>query len=488
MFWLWKKAIGKGDVLSAEVDESEDEKEEQQEQQEKSVTVASGLTAATSAQNSLQEAAQKFAKPAKYDRQLYDSGIAKRNIKQKEFQGGGKVYDPYTGDELVLKKAEAKMQYGEDWQRHLAEADHINPLKTQFEKLKNKPWITNEDIKSALNDEENLQLISRKVNNAKRARTNEELVGDEKYQQDKDLRITEQGKKNALADQKSSGRAIQKSTFKSSVGNAVKTGHNAGIQAAKNAGATGATMAGIMNITAVIKGEKTADEAIADTVISGGKAAATGYVMGGGVTVIQHTLSSSSSKFLQALSQSNVPGKVITAITVTGGTLMRYANGEISTQECMIELGESGLNVLTTGYAMAAGQALIPIPIVGAAVGALVGSALTSAYYQRLVAELRQKQLEHEERMRITAECERAKQEMQAFRQELERYLQSYFRDYQHCFDEALSTLDTAFQMWDVNGIISSANRITEKMGGKVCYNNMDEFMDFITDGKTDVF
>ena len=63
--------------------------------------------------------------------------------------------------------------------------------------------------------------------------------------------------------------------------------------------------------------------------------------MGGGLTVVSHTLSESKSKFIQKLVKSNVPGKIITAVMVTGDTLKRYGNGEISTQECMFELGEN---------------------------------------------------------------------------------------------------------------------------------------------------
>ena len=105
----------------------------------------------------------------------------------------------------------------------------------------------------------------------------------------------------------------------------IETGHNAGIAAAQNTGVTALTMSGIMNITAVLKGEKSADEAITDTVVDTGKAVGTGYVMGGGLTTISHSLSNSNSKFIQALTKSNVPGKVITAVILTGDTLKRYA-------------------------------------------------------------------------------------------------------------------------------------------------------------------
>lgn len=87
-----------------------------------------------------------------------------------------------------------------------------------------------------------------------------------------------------------------------------------------------------------------------------------------------------------------MPAKIITAVVVTGDTIARFGRGEITTQECIIELGERGLNFATTGYSMAVGQAVIPIPIVGAAVGALVGSILTSSLYNQLINTLQTKE------------------------------------------------------------------------------------------------
>lgn len=133
----------------------------------------------------------------------------------------------------------------------------------------------------------------------------------------------------------------------------------------------------------------------------------------------------------------------------------------------------------TIGYSMSVGQALIPIPIVGGAVGALVGSMLTSGLYNNLINDLKTKQLEHEERIRIIAECNAAVEQTRKFREELEGYLQSYLKDYRECFDAALSSVKLAWQMGDADGMIAGANDITRKLGGKVQYETTEEFKDF---------
>lgn len=159
------------------------------------------------------------------------------------------------------------------------------------------------------------------------------------------------------------------------------TYHNAGIDGAKNAGGMTLTISGLLNIIDFINGKKSLDEALYDVCVSTAEAAALGYVTSGTTTVISHTLdstfSNSSSPFLKKLSASNVPAKTITTIIIIGNTVKKYISGEISTKECLVELGEKGATFAALTPAMAVGQACIPIPVVGAAVGALIGSIVT---------------------------------------------------------------------------------------------------------------
>jgi hypothetical protein len=417
-----------------------------------------------------------------------DDGAAKRNVKMDAFKSDVTVKDPYTGKKLTLTKAEARAKYGDDWTSHLAEADHVVPLEERYEQTKNNPWLTNNDVKASSNSADNLENVSREFNNAKRSRSNSEFVNDDEYLKKKGISLSDDAKKKAIEREEAAKKSLRKQDFKDSARNIGQTYHSAGVSAAKGAGTTAFTMSGIMNIVAVMKGEKSAEDAIADTVVDTGKAAVSGYAMGGSLTTAAHTFSASSSKFLRALSESNVPGKVITAVMVMGDTLKRYGNGEISTQECLLELGEKGLTGATSLYSMAVGQALIPIPVVGAAVGALVGSVLTSQFYNQLIAKLQTKELEHQERLRIMAECERAEKEARAFRAELESYAASYFKEYRDCFDDALTMISRSFKSGDVDGVIAGANKITKKLGGIVQYSNMDEFKDFLFDDSPDIF
>ncbi len=459
-----------------------------------------GVALDTSVRNSTAKANVKYSRPdynPQTRKQFYDDGSAHKKAIDDAFASGKMVRDPYSGEELVKKQRVAKMRFGEDWQGHAAEADHIDPLSRLVNRHKNKAFLTTDDLREIGNSDDNFQILSRENNQGskkvgKGGSTQQEWADD----------IT---RMDGLADNivsgesidevskriKDTGRAAEKRNnsrvFRKNIGNAVETGHEAGKAGAQNAGITALTMSGIMNIVSVLRGEKSGEDAIADTIKDGGEAAVTGYAMEGGMTVVSQALSYSSSKFVRALAQNNVPGKVITAVIVTGDTLKKWGEGEITTQECLIQLGEKGLNMVTMGYSMVVGQALIPIPVVGGAIGALAGAVLTSNYYNRLMSGLRAKELEHQERLRIIAECREATEQARKFRAELESYLENYFREYRDCFDEALSEMRFAYQIGDADGVIAGANQITRKLGGRVYYETVEQFKDFLDDGSTDI-
>lgn len=346
-----------------------------------------GYAATESAIQSAQEAAVKFAKPANYtgNRNLYDSPKAKIQAKMKAFAGKESIVDPYSGDKLVLKRLDAKRLFPNDWQKHVAETDHIKPIEQVHNYAKNKQWVTVEDIKNAVNSEENIKVVSRKFNNAKRGKTNIEFVTDTEYLERTGVSLTKSGKRAAVADGELAEKAIESQLKASAHSNVVKTGHNAGMSGAKSSGITALTMSGIMNTVAVIKDEKTVDEAFNDTVADGGKAAIAGYTMSGGITLISHTLEKSAKEWVQKIAGSNALGKSITTAVVAGDTIVKRAKGEITTKDCLIELGDKGVNLMAMEYSMALGQTFIPIPIVGAAIGGLAGSLVASTGYNYLV-------------------------------------------------------------------------------------------------------
>lgn len=487
------------DELSVDVNNGKENKDKAD--NESKAKLGAGIAVDASVQQSIAQAKAEFTRPD-YNPQtrkaFYDDGVAHQRVKDNAFSNGKTVRDPYTGAELTKRIADAKLKYGEDWQKHLAEADHIDPLSRMVERTKNSKWLTTENIRDVANQDDNYQVMSRSANQnsksmGKGGSTQLEWANDEQRMEGL-AKEQENGKSKTEIQQKVKKTGLEAEIrnnirFKKyEIENIVTTGHEAGIAGAQNAGITTLTMSGIMNLVSVIKGEKECNEAIEDIAKDSGKAAVTGYVMGGGLTVLTQTLPNVTPKLVTALAESNVPGKVITAVTVTGDTLKKWGNGEITTQECIIQLGDKGLNMATMGYSMVVGQTLIPIPIVGGAIGAMVGSMLTSSYYHKLVDSLKRKELEHQERMRVIAECEAAKEQIKAFRIELERYLEKYLQEYRAYFDEILSSLELSYELGDADGVIAGANDIIRKLDGNVQYNTVEEFKSFLDSDDVDEF
>ena len=333
----------------------------------------------------------------------YDDSSAHRKAKDAAFSDGKPVKDPYSGNELLQTVKEAKQKYGDKWQEHLAETDHVDPLNQIVKRSQKSGWLTADDIKDVANDPDNLQMLSRSNNQTggKGGNTQEDWSKDA----EKMKKLSEQSGKSAKDIAKKirkAGKKAQKRNdrklAKRKVKNIATTGHSAGkVGAINSAKATGA-MSTINNLVSVVKGEKDVSEAIKDTGEDTMKSAIHGYVNDASLTVINHTLTSSKSKFLTTLGEKNVAGKAITAVSLTGGTIKKWGTGEISTEECFIALGETGCNMGGSIVGGAIGGAItgatIKNPAIGKAVGSFIGGTLTSQVYNGLMNEMQQQKEE----------------------------------------------------------------------------------------------
>ena len=485
---LWNRIFQKRNLERQEGTSGKDSQDEQKRQNEDS-QIGSTIAGVETARQVQATVAQKFAVPDTYtgNRYLYDDPNAKIAAKKALFKEGTVVKDPYTGERLVLTKKEAKLLYGKDWTKHLAESDHIKALEEIYRETKDNPWLTNEDRRNIANSENNIRVTSRQYNNAKRSRTNKEFVDDKAYRKKTGVKLTRGGGQRAIRDEENAAAIINSQLRQKSMENIISTGHQAGTQTGTSAGVTAVSVATIQNIVQVIKGEKKPGDAIKDIAVTGGQAAVTGYVTGGGLTILSHTLSRSSSGFIQGLMKSNVPGLVINSCMAFGNTLDRYADGKISTQVCLTELGADGLRMGSVGYSMGVGQALIPVPIVGAAIGAAVGAVMTGSLYNMLLGSLGDTE-DIRYREKLICQCQEAAEQARQYRRELQAHMDAYFADYGQCFDEALAGIRFSFAVGDADGVIRGANQITRKVGGTVKYESVEEFKTFIDDEEEDLF
>ena len=252
--------------------------------------------------------------------------------------------------------------------------------------------------------------------------------------------------------------------------------HRAGVEGAKAGAAIGGGIAAVQNMVDVIRGKKDFGEAAADITKTTAASAGTGYLTTYGSTALKGYMQNSGTALVRTLSKTNLPAAVITTAVSSVKTITKYFSGEISGTECLKSIGQTGANTVSSMAYGAAGQILIPIPVVGAVVGSMLGYTLSSLCYSNLMNALNKAKLAREERIRVEKECEEAIKAIRAYRKEINEYMDEYLADYRMSFDNAFKDIKTSLSIGDVDGCIDGFNQITRKLGGKVEFNNMEEF------------
>lgn len=252
-----------------------------------------------------------------------------------------------------------------------------------------------------------------------------------------------------------------------------------GVQAAWGAG-IGSGISLIKNCVSLVKGEKTVDELLfsvgCDTVKAGALSFATGFTG----SAIKGAMQNAKNEVLRDLSKTNIAATIVTSTVEAGKSLKKYISGEIEGIECLEELGEKGTGQLSAAMFAVVGQAVIPIPVVGAMIGSMVGYALSSACYGELVDALKEAKLAHEERIRIERECEESIKMIVQFREEMNDAIEKYLNDMKETFNNALENAERAIWKDDIDGFIGAANSISNKLGKKALFNTFREFDDFM--------
>ncbi len=263
-----------------------------------------------------------------------------------------------------------------------------------------------------------------------------------------------------------------------------KISHRAGVEQARIGALIGGGISLIRNTVGVIKGEVEPFEAAKSITLDTGKGAIVGYATAFAGSTIKAGMQNFSSSTIRTLSKTNAPAMIVSLTIDLGKSMTRFAKGQISGLDLLDEVGEKGAGHISSAVFAIVGQATIPVPVVGAMVGSMVGYALSSAFYQELTTSMKEANLAKETRMRIEKECEEAIRYTRQCRGEMNAIASQYLSDYQKVFNSAFSDMDSAFESGDIDRFISGANMITKKMGGKVPYRNMSEFEVFMNNNE----
>ncbi len=147
-------------------------------------------------------------------------------------------------------------------------------------------------------------------------------------------------------------------------------------------------------------------EAIKHTAIATLKGGAYSYgIASGGSLLGGGMMHNNVNQFIQNLSNGSMPTMIV-GVGVANVTIFgRYFSGKIDEVELCKQLGRTNTSLLSGGTMAIAGQALIPIPVVGALIGGFVGTTMSKTFYDISLKTLKEAKEALQRRIEIEKEC-----------------------------------------------------------------------------------
>ncbi len=262
--------------------------------------------------------------------------------------------------------------------------------------------------------------------------------------------------------------------------------HKAGMNAAQ----TGALISGgvsvIKNIYECLAKGKDPKEAIKHTAIATLKGGAFSYGSAFASSSLGGWMQSSANRIIQNLGKGSAPAMIVTACVTNATVLTRYFSGKIDGTELCKQLVKANTTLVSSGAMAVAGQALIPIPVVGMLVGAFVGAILSETFFNILNSE--RVELVRQRRIEVEKECREFIKWLEAYQNQFKEVFEPYFHETTKFFNHNFDELERALYAGDANLVIGVNNKCLEWLGQKALFDNSKEGWDFITGcGRTEV-
>lgn len=256
--------------------------------------------------------------------------------------------------------------------------------------------------------------------------------------------------------------------------------HQGGVVTAKSSATISGSISIVKNTVSLMKGEIEYKEAVKNISMDTVSSASVGYATGFTGSYVKGIMQNSSSEFGRNLSKTNIPATIVTAALTMSRTLKKYVEGDISGVECFENLGEDGVSIIASSVYSAIGQTVIPIPVVGAVIGSMVGYTMASLTYKSLLEALKDEKLAKAERTKVERECAEHISLIKEYRVELTKLINEYLGSHLDLFLEVFSDIKNTLEVGDVDGYIQGMNEIKMILGGEIQVNNMEELDDFM--------
>lgn len=269
-------------------------------------------------------------------------------------------------------------------------------------------------------------------------------------------------------------------------GNAILTEvGTAALHGAKSSAAFAVIAKGFISASNVINGDKDLAAAISETMSMTASAAVRGSIVAGTSKAIGIAAKSAG---LKSLSEGAAPITVANTMYSMAKAINLYMKGRIDKETLKEECGEASIRGVATYYCGVVGQVLIPIPVLGALVGSLVGYTTSALLVQSGILGVGKKNIvfvARKKRQYIEEQCLKAVELMGIYRSMFEHIGSVYANQYTEKILPSLSIIDDALIRGDAELAISGLAFLNENFSKKLQFRTFAEFNDFMLDKKT---
>lgn len=255
-----------------------------------------------------------------------------------------------------------------------------------------------------------------------------------------------------------------------------RTSHRAGLEGAKYGAVIGSCISSLHNIVELAQGNKDARQALRDLGKDTAKAAAVGYSTAFTGSAIKGAMQQASNSSVRSLANTNAPALVLNVCLSLGSAVKRYATGEINEAQLLAEIGERGTSMLASGMMSAVGQVAIPIPFIGAALGGMIGCALSQLFYQSALDAARGAHLSREQLVRVQGIQAAARERIADEQAQLDAFIAREIPFLQ----QASRNIGTALITADAEDLTQAINSFAAAFGMQLEFSSQAEFDDFM--------
>ncbi|PUD72727.1 hypothetical protein C2R72_07905 [Helicobacter pylori] len=263
-----------------------------------------------------------------------------------------------------------------------------------------------------------------------------------------------------------------------------RVSHQAGMNAAQTGALIGGGVSLVTNIYECIANGKDPKKAIKHTAIATLKGGALSYVSAFASSSLGGLMQSSANKIIQSLGKGSVPAMIVGACVANATILGRYFSGKIDKTELLKQLGKANTTLISSGAMAVAGQALIPIPVVGALVGGFVGAILSETCFNALLKAREEAKLARQRRIEIEKECREIIKLLKAYQNRFKEVFEQYFHETTKFFNQSFNELERVLYAGDADLAIAVNNKPREWLGQKALFDNSKEGWELITSNK----